>query len=107
MRDLATKLIGWRFESNIIFSIWSVPQSSHFPFVDCCCYLVAFWRSLFNIVDAIAEPPSSGPAVVFVVVVFSSGSVEQTASGPSRQASRSQAGAAEAMMTICDDVMTM
>ena len=45
--------------------------------------------------------------VVVVVVVFSSGSVEQTASGPSRQASRSQAGAAEAMMTICDDVMTM
>ena len=87
MRDLATKLIGRRFESKIIFSIWSVPQSSDFPYVDCCCFLVALWMSLFNIVDAIAEPPSSGPAVVFVVVVFSSGSVEQTASGPSRQAS--------------------
>ena len=87
MRDLATKLIGRRFESKIIFSIWSVPQSSDFPYVDCCCFLVALWMSLFNIVDAIAEPPSSGSVVVVVVVVFSSGSVEQTASGPSRQAS--------------------
>ena len=83
MRDLATKLIGRRFESKIIFSIWSVPQSSDFPYVDCFCFLVALWMSLFNIVDAIAEPPPSGS----VDVVFSSGSVEQTASGPSRQAS--------------------
>ena len=83
MRDLATKLIGRRFESKIIFSIWSVPQSSDFPYVDCFCFLVAMWMSLFNIVDAIAEPPPSGS----VDVVFSSGSVEQTASGPSRQAS--------------------
>ena len=88
MRDLPTKLIGRRFESKIIFSIWSVPQSSDFPYVDCCCFLVALWMSLFNIVDANAEPPSSGSVVVVVVVVvFSSGSVEQTASGPSRQAS--------------------
>ena len=83
MRDLATKLIGRRFESKIIFSIWSVPQSSDFPYVDCFCFLVALWMSLFNIVDAIAEPSPSGS----VDVVFSSGSVEQTASGPSRQAS--------------------
>ena len=87
MRDLATKLIGRRFESKIIFSIWSVPQNSDSPYVDCCCFLVALWMSLFNIVDAIAEPPSSGSVVVVVVVVFSSGWVEQTASGPSRQAS--------------------
>ena len=89
MRDLSTKLIGRRFESKIIFPIWSVPQRSDSPYVDCCCFLVALWMSLFNIVDAIAEPPSSGSVVVVVVVVvvFSSGSVEQTASGPSRQAS--------------------
>ena len=83
MRDLSTQLIGRRFELKIIFLIWSVPQSFDSPYVDCCCYLVALWMSLFNIVDAIAEPPPSGS----VDVVFSSGSVEQTASGPSRQAS--------------------
>ena len=87
MRDLSTQLISRRFELKIIFSIWSVPQNSDSPYVDCCCFLVALWMSLFNVVNAIAEPPSSGPVVVVVVVVFSSGWVEQTASGPSQQAS--------------------
>ena len=90
MRDLSTQLIGRRFELKIFFLIWSVPQIFDSPYVDCCCFLVALWMSLFNIMDAIAELPSSGSVVVVVVVVvvvFSSGSVEQTASGPSQQAS--------------------
>ena len=47
----------------------SAREFSFSIYVDCCCFLVDLWMSLFNIVDTIAELPSSGSVVVVVVVV--------------------------------------